>query len=36
MNPRTLCGMLTGDLYYWKRNSKAEDGVLGMNVKQGM
>ena len=36
MNPSTLYDMLTGDLYPGKRNSKAEDGVLGMNVKQGM
>ena len=35
MNPSTLHGMLTGDLYYGKRNGKAEDGVLGMHVKKG-
>ena len=34
MNPSTLFGMLIGDLYYGKRNSKAEDGILGMNVKK--
>ena len=27
--------MLTGDLYYGKRNRKAEDGVSRMNVKKG-
>ena len=34
MNPSTFYGMLTGDLYYWKRTSKAEDGVYGIKVKK--
>ena len=33
MNPSTLYDMLTGDLYYGKRNSKAEDGVQGIKGK---
>ena len=34
MNPSTLYGILTGHLYYGKRYSKAEDGVLGIMVKK--
>ena len=34
MNPSTFYGMLTGDLYYWKRTSKAEDGVQGIGEER--